>query len=66
MNRLRVNEILREIGIAQKDFASKLGMTDLGFSKSINEKGNTGLNRLNHHLYDTIAKREDKRIKSLG
>ena len=47
MNRLRVKEILRDKGITQKDFASKLGMTDVGFSKSINENGNPGLNRLN-------------------
>ena len=30
MNRLRVKEILREKGITQKDFASKLGMTEVG------------------------------------
>jgi transcriptional regulator with XRE-family HTH domain len=44
--KLRVKEILKEKGITQKEFASKLGMTEVGFSKTINESGNPPLSRL--------------------
>ena len=47
MIKLRVKEVLREKGITQKDFASKLGMSEVGLSKSINENGNPDLKRLN-------------------
>ena len=47
MIKLRVKEVLREKGIKQKEFASQLGMTEVGFSKSINENGNPDLKRLN-------------------
>ena len=43
---MRVKEILKERGISQKDFAAKLGMSKVGFSKTINEDGNPPLKRL--------------------
>jgi transcriptional regulator with XRE-family HTH domain len=47
MIKLRVKEILKEKGITQKEFASQLGMTEVGLSKTINENGNPDLKRLN-------------------
>ena len=47
MIKLRVKEILKAKGITQKEFASQLGMTEVGLSKSINDNGNPGLKRLN-------------------
>ena len=47
MIKLRVKEVLREKGITQKEFASQLGMTEVGLSKSINENGNPDFKKLN-------------------
>ena len=47
MVKLRVKEILKEKGITQKEFASQLGMTEVGLSKTINENGNPDFKRLN-------------------
>jgi len=47
MVKLRVKEILREKGITQKEFSAKLGMTEVGLSKTINENGNPDFKRLN-------------------
>ena len=47
MVKLRVKEILREKGITQKEFSAKLGMTEVGLSKAINENGNPDFKRLN-------------------
>ena len=47
MIKLRIKEILREKGITQKEFATLLGMTEVGLSKSINENGNPDFKRLN-------------------
>ncbi|SHE29830.1 helix-turn-helix domain-containing protein [Dysgonomonas macrotermitis] len=44
--KLRVKELLKEKGITQKEFAEKLGMTEVGLSKAINEDGNPPLKRL--------------------
>lgn len=44
--KLRVKELLKEKGITQKDFSEKLGMTEVGLSKAINEDGNPPLKRL--------------------
>ena len=43
---MRVKEILKEKGIAAKELATKLGMTETGLSIAINEKGNPPLKRL--------------------
>ena len=47
MVKLRVKEILRERGMSQKELSFKLGMTEVGLSKSINENGNPDFKRLN-------------------
>jgi len=47
MIKLRVKEILRKKGVTQKEFASQLGMTEVGLSKSINANGNPDFKRLN-------------------
>ena len=44
--KLRVKDILKEKGITQKELASKLGMTEVGLSKAINEEGNPPLKRI--------------------
>lgn len=43
---MRVKEILKEKGIAAKELAAKIGMTETGLSIAISEKGNPPLKRL--------------------
>jgi transcriptional regulator with XRE-family HTH domain len=43
---MRIKEILKEKGISQKEFASKLGMSEVGFSITISEKGNPPINKI--------------------
>jgi transcriptional regulator with XRE-family HTH domain len=43
---MRIKEILKEKGISQKEFASKLGMSEVGFSIAISEKGNPPINKV--------------------
>jgi transcriptional regulator with XRE-family HTH domain len=43
---MRIKEILKERGISQKEFASKLGMSEVGFSIAISEKGNPPINKI--------------------
>jgi transcriptional regulator with XRE-family HTH domain len=43
---MRIKEILKEKGISQKEFASKLGMSEVGFSIAISEKGNPPINKI--------------------
>jgi len=46
MIKLRVKEILREKGITQKDLSDRLGITEVGLSKSLSEKGNPTISTL--------------------
>jgi len=46
MSTLRVKELLKEKGITGRDFAAKLGMTEVGFYKMLSETGNPPLKRL--------------------
>lgn len=46
MIKLRVKELLRERGKTQKDLSDRLGMSEVGFSKTIGEDGNPSLKRL--------------------
>ena len=46
MTKLRVKELLKENGLTQKDLAAKLGMSEIGLSKCINENGNPDIKRL--------------------
>jgi transcriptional regulator with XRE-family HTH domain len=43
---MRIKEILKEKGISQKEFASRLGMSEVGFSIAISEKGNPPINKI--------------------
>lgn len=43
---LRIKAILKEKGITAKEFAKKLGMSEVGFGIAISEKGNPPLSRL--------------------
>lgn len=40
MIKLRVKDILKEKGITQKELADTLGITEVGLSKSLSDKGN--------------------------
>jgi len=46
MSKLRVKELLKERGITGRDFALKIGMTEVGFYKLLSESGNPPLKRL--------------------
>ena len=46
MIKLRVKEVLREKGITQKELAERLGITEVGLSKSLGESGNPSLSTL--------------------
>ena len=43
---MRVKELLKERGMAAKELAAKLGMTETGLSIAISDKGNPPLQRL--------------------
>ncbi|MDR0573035.1 MAG: helix-turn-helix transcriptional regulator [Tannerella sp.] len=43
---MRIKEILKEKGLSQKEFASRLGMSEVGFSIAISEKGNPPINKI--------------------
>ena len=40
MIKLRVKEILKKQGVSQKELSDRLGITEVGLSKSLSEKGN--------------------------
>lgn len=46
MSKLRVKEILKEKGITGREFALKIGMTEVGFYKLLSDTGNPPLKRL--------------------
>lgn len=46
MIRLGVKRILKERGLSQKELADKLGITEVGLSKSIGDRGNPTLSTL--------------------
>jgi transcriptional regulator with XRE-family HTH domain len=43
---MRIKELLKEKGMSQKEFASKLGMSEVGFSIAISERGNPPINKV--------------------
>lgn len=60
MNKLRVKEILKEKGITQKRLVDELGVSEIGLSKMIGEKGNQSLSTL-----DRVSKALDCSIIKL-
>lgn len=43
---LRIKALLKERGITAKEFAKRLGMSEVGFGITISDKGNPSLERL--------------------
>ncbi len=46
MSKLRVKELLKEKGITGREFALKIGITEVGLYKMLSENGNPPLKRL--------------------